>query len=109
MRLTIRWSPICTVGSIEPLGITRACTRVPSMKRNAMITQNHEIISRQTRLPMVGCCAGFGGALGAGADVCATSELTVSLHFQLHELGRIIAGVARSAEFAFVIFHGFPQ
>src|SRR5271156_1244612 len=56
-RLTIKWSPISTVSSIEPLGITRACTIVPSIRRNATITQNQETTSRQMRSLVVASAA----------------------------------------------------
>src|SRR5579875_2784784 len=110
MRLTMMWSPIFTVFSIEPLGITRACTRVPSMKMKARITQNHETTSRQTR-----CCAVAGARCGdfspdlPAALACRASAFTMRLHFQLHELRGICARVACRAEFSFGIAHRRAQ
>src|ERR1700733_5900111 len=90
---------------MEPLGITRACTMVPSISRNATITQNHETTSRQIFSLVVAAA----GLCFTGASPPAVSTFTMSLHFQLHELGRIVAGIARGAEFSFVIFHGRAQ
>src|SRR5580658_3505510 len=104
-RLTIKWSPTRTVFSMEPLGMTRACTIVPSISRNATITQNHETTSRQI-FSLVVAAAGF---CFTGASASAVSTFTMSLHFQLHELGRIVAGIARGAEFSVVIFHRRAQ
>src|ERR1700685_4394597 len=91
---------------MEPLGITRACTRVPSMKRKAKITQNHDITSCHMRSPVVTrsifSCRTFSGNTAS----VSTSAFTMSLHFELHQLSRIAAGVARRAEFSFRIFHG---
>src|SRR5579863_5371125 len=101
MRLTIRWSPIRTVFSIEPLGITRACATPPSIRMKANITQNQDTISRQTRSPVTEAR----GFLPSGARF-SISALTMSLHFELHQLSRIAAGVARRAKFSFRIFHG---
>src|SRR5579863_10333814 len=86
---------------MEPLGITRAWTRVPSMKRNATITQNQETTSRQTLSPVVAgwACVTFSSRSRSAATASSTSAFTMSLHFQLHQLGRIAAGVARCAEF----------
>src|ERR1700722_1601307 len=100
MRLTIRGSPISTVRSMEPLGITRACTNVPSMKRKAMMTQNQETTSRQT-LSLVVAGAGAGGSMACSPPIASASAFTMSLHFQLDQLGRIAAGVARGAKISF--------
>src|ERR1700733_6016662 len=86
---------------MEPLGITRACTMVPSISRNATITQNHETTSRQIFSLVVAAA----GLCFTGDSASAVSTFTMSLHFQLHELGRIVAGIARGAEFSLVIFH----
>src|SRR5579863_8952524 len=98
MRLTIKWSPTRTVFSIEPLGITRACTSTPSISRNATITQNQETISRQT-LSLVVSSGGCLRSLST-ATASSTSALTMSLHFELDQLGRVAAGIAGRAEFS---------
>src|ERR1700722_12356225 len=45
MRLIMRWSPISSVFSIEPDGITRAWQTVPLINRKAAITHSHPKIS----------------------------------------------------------------
>src|SRR4029077_7767929 len=97
-----------TVGTIDPLGITRACTSVPSMNRNARITQNQERISRQILSETVSRFAGVTFSLST-ATASSTSALTMSLHFELHQLSRIAAGVARRAKFSFRILERRPQ
>src|SRR5690348_5192216 len=103
----MRWSPMRIVFSIEPLGMTRAWTRVPSMKMNARITQNQDRSSRLSFWPGVsvvcGCC------LGLPLSLFDLSADTVSLHFQLHELGRIHTSVAGCAKFSFAILDGGAQ
>src|SRR5579862_3057577 len=89
---------------MEPLGITRAWTMVPSISRNARITQNQETTSRQIFSFVV---AAAGWLFSGGAS--AVSAFTMSLHFQLHQLGRVAARVARGAEFSFVVRGGFAQ
>src|ERR1700679_209608 len=69
---------------MEPLGITRACTSVPSMKRNARITQNHEITSCQIRSLAVISFVFSSGALSGNTASVSTSAFTISLHFELH-------------------------
>src|SRR5574340_441497 len=49
----IRWSPMSSVFSIEPEGITRACPMVPLISRNASATQNHASASLRTFWPVV--------------------------------------------------------
>src|SRR6202050_3189566 len=98
---------------MEPLGITRACTSVPSIKRNARITQNHEITSCQMRSPAVSSF-GFSSRTSSGNTASvSTSAFTMSLHFELHQFSRVAARVARRAEFSFGIFprraHGFER
>src|SRR5271170_1593761 len=95
-----------TVRSIEPLGITRAWTSEPSIKRKARITQNQERTSRQIWSFRV--AGAFTGTFST-ATASTTSAFTMSLHFELHQLNRIAAGVARRAEFSFVIFDGGAQ
>src|SRR5580704_15896632 len=41
-----RWSPISSVPSMEAEGITRACTIVPVIRKNASATQTQESSSR---------------------------------------------------------------
>src|ERR1700726_1254970 len=48
---------------MEPEGITRACTIVPVINRNARITHSQETASRTTSLPSVG----FGGFISTVA------------------------------------------
>src|SRR5580700_3353422 len=91
---------------MEPLGITRACTSVPSMKRNARITQNQEITSCQMRSLAVSCLTFSSGTPSGKTASVSTSAFTMSLHFELHQLSRIAAGVARRAKFSFRILHG---
>ena len=86
MRLKIKWSPIKTVFSIEPLGITRACTSVPSTNTNMSITQNQETTSRQTFVLNI-----FPLAVLSPARI---SAVTMRRRFELHELRRIVARVA---------------
>src|SRR6202050_532998 len=91
---------------MEPPGTTRPCPTVPSIKRNARITQNHEITSCQMRSPAVSSF-GFSSRTSSGDTASvSTSAFTMSLHFELHQFSRIAAGVARRAEFSFRIFHG---
>src|SRR5215472_10887201 len=46
MRLMMRWSPMSSVFSMEPEGMTRACPMVPLISRNTSPTQNQAITSR---------------------------------------------------------------
>src|SRR5579864_2845644 len=101
----MRWSPMRMVFSIEPLGITRAWTSVPSMKTNARITQNHERSSRLTFWP--GVSTGCGFALPFSFFVFSLT--TMGLHFQLHQFGGIASGVARRAELAVRVLDGGAQ
>src|SRR4029077_4729016 len=78
------------------------------MNRNARITQNQERISRQILSETVSRFAGITFSLST-ATASSTSALTMSLHFELHQLSRIAAGVARGAKFRFRIFHRRTQ
>src|SRR6266436_5611064 len=69
MRLMMRWSPMRSVFSIEPEGMTRAWPIVPLIRRKASPTQNQAITSRFTRWAM--------GSLGSAMALLAA--LTVSL------------------------------
>src|SRR5271156_5460312 len=89
---------------MEPLGITRACTSVPSMKRNAMMTQNQETTSRQT-LSLVVAGAGAWVSMARSTAIASASAFTMSLHFQLDQLGGIGAGVARGAEISLGVLY----
>src|SRR5580704_18432468 len=91
---------------MDPLGITRACTSAPSITRNARITQTHESTSRHTRSLTVS--ARFAGTFST-MTASPTSAATMSLHFELHQLRWVAAGVARRAKFSFRIFHSFAQ
>src|SRR5690242_18103131 len=97
------WSPMRMVFSIEPLGISRLCAIALSTKNNARISHTHERISRTTFWRVVfsgGTLFELAGWESAG---------TMGLHFQLHKLGGICAGVAGGAEMAFVVFDGGAQ
>src|ERR1051325_5783727 len=52
MRLMIRWSPMSSVFSIEPDGMTRAWPMAPLMSRKTRPTQNHAMTSRWIFVPM---------------------------------------------------------
>src|SRR5579864_7158882 len=129
MRLIIRWSPISSVFSMEPEGITRACPIVPLISRNTSATQNHAMTSRCTRLPTGTAFAGVSllflasafmfhrhGPLDCGVflkiRLHCVGHLAVPAaftHFQLHQIRRIHAGVARSAIVALGVVHCLPQ
>src|SRR5271156_7097361 len=82
-----------------------------------MITQNHETTSRHTLSLVVACsccCSSraFSSRSRSAATASSTSAFTMSLHFQLHQLRRIAAGVARCAELVVGvvrILHRQPQ
>src|SRR5271157_5053171 len=102
----IRWSPINKVSSIEPDGIMRACPSVPLISMNARITQNHAMISLFT-FALIGTSASFALfflLLPASAFTLHRHffghfiRARFFAHFQLHQVGRINARVARSAE-----------
>src|ERR1700735_2195656 len=77
---------------MEPLGITRACTRVPSIKRNARITQNHETTSCQIRsLAVSSFTLSSRTSSGKTASV-STSAFTMTLHFELHQFRKFETG-----------------
>src|SRR5690349_20600383 len=94
----MRWSPINTVFSIEPLGITRAWATPPSMRTKASATQNHEIASRT-----------IGFFLRGLRGKAPTSRFTMSLDFELNEFGGVAAGVAGGAKLPFSVADGLPQ
>src|SRR5690349_14705435 len=52
MRLMMRWSPMSSVFSIEPEGITRAWPMAPLMSRKTRPTQNHAMTSRWIFVPI---------------------------------------------------------
>src|SRR6202142_3744658 len=93
--------------------MTRACTSVPSINRNAMITQNQETTSRHTLSLEVACSwcywRAFSTRSRSAATASSTSAFTMSLHFELHQLGRIAAGVARRAKFSLRVLYGGAQ
>src|SRR5271165_5115717 len=118
MRLMIRWSPISSVFSIDPEGITRACPSVPLTSKNTRTTQNHAIISCFTRVPS--------GYFASGAPFFFTDLLALVFtfhhyflfelrcavffsHFQLHQVRRVYARIARRAELSILVSHRLPQ
>src|SRR5271168_4050031 len=138
MRLMMRWSPMSSVFSIEPEGMTRAWPMVPLIRRKASPTQNQASASRCTRLPTgsFGSSAVFAVAPPTSLPVgfCIVSAFTFHRHwlfksyvvrrvavlcvrrvsvaladFELHEIGRIDSGITRRAELAFSVIHGLAQ
>src|SRR5216684_1188291 len=123
MRLMMRWSPMRSVFSMEPEGITRAWPMVPLISKKARPTQNQAMISRCKRLP-IGSAGSFSasfcffsvfmlhrhGALGlrglaqiAGKRVARF--LVTFADFELHQVRRIIARITRRAKLSFGITH----
>src|SRR5216684_3384869 len=118
----MRWSPISSVFCIEPEGITRAWPSVPLISRNAMATHIQAMISRTTlrrsgrfspfffseftiHRHRSGCGLFFlPGRAGRGPPI----DLFV-IHFELHQLGRVVARIAGSAELAFGVAQGLLQ
>src|SRR5450755_2085539 len=130
MRLMIRWSPISSVFSIEPEGITRACPIVPLISMNANATQNHAMISRSTRWPTGRRFSSFSFSLFVASAFTfhrhralgrwvfyATTVRSIPEHIvggrfaylELHEVGRVHSSVARGAEAALGIVHRLFQ
>src|SRR5450755_4379020 len=126
MRLMIRWSPISSVFSIEPEGITRACPIVPLISMNANATQNHAMISRSTRWPTGRRFSSFSfsffvasaftfhrhRALGRWVfyttAVCRITEYIVGssfAHLELHEVRGVHSSVARRAVAPLSVVH----
>src|SRR2546423_8306564 len=118
----IRWSPMSSVFSIEPEGITRAWPMVPLISKNTSATQNHAITSRWMRCPTGGLtCVCVFFSLGRFASAFTFHRhrtldgvLTITIHrvtrfavraafahFQLHQVCGIHARVARRAEIVF--------
>src|ERR1700693_1719964 len=114
------------VFSMEPEGITRAWPMVPLMSKNTSATQNQAMISRCTRCPTgtLGCASllGLGSAFmfhrHGMFDWCFTSvavhDVTCLVrmalaHFQLHQVRRIDAGIARRAIAALRVAHRASQ
>src|SRR6516225_3973959 len=116
----IRWSPISSVFSIDPDGITRACPSVPLISMNARITQNQAMISLFTRAPSDESAASL-------ADpflmfTFAASAFTFHRHYlfdfrrccvfanlQLHQVGRIDTRITRRTEVPCGVIHRLPQ
>src|SRR5690242_10027673 len=111
-----------SVFSMEPEGITRACPIVPLISKKTSATQNQAMISRCTFCPTgtLGCDSflGLGSAFmfhrHGMFDRCfisvAVHHVTCFVHkslahFQLHQVRRIDAGVAGSAEVALRVVH----
>src|ERR1700730_809474 len=129
MRLMIRWSPMSRVFSMEPDGITRAWPMVPLMSIKASATQNQAMTSRCTRWPIgrfasiplsfvfasafmfhrhgtLGRCV-F-ASIAVHCITCLTARAAFA-HFQLHQVGRIHARVARRAVAPLRVIHRLLQ
>src|SRR5208282_746979 len=98
-RLTSTWSPMSSVLTMDSEGMTRACTNVPWMNRNARITHSQPRTSRSIR-SRADDASGVGGFLLAA---------TAGRHFQLHEFGGVHARIAGRAELSFGVAHRLPQ
>src|SRR5580704_1002651 len=127
MRLMMRWSPISSVFSMEPEGITRAWPMVPLIRRKARPTQNQAMISRWifvfTGRFSSSCVFFFSAftfhrhwALGGRGFTAVTLDSFAGLavgsafaHFQLHEIGRIVPRITRRTKLAFGIAEGLPE
>src|SRR5580692_4973033 len=138
MRLMMRWSPMRSVFSIEPDGITRAWPMVPLISRNASPTQNQASASRCTRLPMGSLDSSAFSPVSLPSSLplgfCFRSAFTFHRHwlfdrcvvrsiailrfrsvaialadFELHEIRRIDPGITRRTELAFGVIHGLAK
>src|SRR5579864_478670 len=118
---------------MEPEGITRACTMVPVIRKNASATHSHESNSRPMRRPSVDVSgapavkpARLGGSLARVAVSGGSGFMTAGLlfsafgaldrgggsghgYFDLHIFGKILAGVARGAKAAGGVADGLAQ
>src|SRR5208282_2310103 len=100
MRLMMRWSPMRSVSSMEPEGMTRACPMVALMSKKASPTQNHAMTSRCTRWPRgsFGSSTFLAGALAVPLAVslpigsCVVSAFTFHRHGSLD--GQIVGAIA---------------
>src|SRR5262249_48344369 len=71
---------------MEPDGITRACTIVPVMKRNARITHSQETTSRTMTLLTAGFCS---------AVTTSVSSAFIRHHLNLNKWRFLVPGSAR--------------
>src|ERR1700733_15040207 len=78
------------------------------MNRNARITQNQEMASRIARLFQNERFPSASSRASAW-DRDSTSAFTLCLHFELHQISRIDAGVTGGAELPIAIVHGFAE
>src|SRR5579859_3194561 len=113
----IRWSPMSSVFSMEPEGMTRAWPRVPLMSMKARMTQNQAMISLLT-LALMEASASLGEAPFLVFSLIASAftfhrydlgRLSIGrgfTDFELHQVRRIVACVARRTKFAFGIVDG---
>src|SRR5215469_4326712 len=131
MRLMMRWSPMSSVFSIEPDGMTRAWPMAPLINRKTRPTQNQAMISRWIfvftgRLASafsffvfsVFSLSGFtmhhhrpffGSSfiLYCNRRYAQFSVRSGSANFQLHKIGRVNARITRRTETVFGISDGF--
>src|SRR5690349_14384091 len=127
MRLMMRWSPMSSVFSIEPEGMTRAWPMAPLISKKTSPTQNQAMTSRWIFV--------FTGRLASAFFVFSFSLSVFTMHhhrpfcgrgfsfycnrrrarfsvgsrfayFQLHKIGRVNARITRRAEPAFGIGDG---
>src|SRR5215470_8042460 len=116
----IRWSPISSVFSIDPDGITRACPSVPLISMNARITQNQAMISLLARALSELSAASF--AVPFLISTFAASAFTFHRHclfdfsrrdvfadLQLHQVGRIHTRITRRTEAPVGVIQRLPQ
>src|SRR5208283_2927056 len=111
----IRWSPISSVFSMEPEGITRAWPIVPLISRKARMTQTHATIS----FPMRVLNENLRSVAERFLLALLVSAFTFHRHrfprfrifrdFQLHEVGGIDAGIATGTEISFRVAYRLAQ
>src|SRR5260370_10974073 len=121
MRLMMRGSPMSSVFSIEPEGMTRAWPIVPLMRRNTRPTQNHAITSRWILVftgKLASACLVFFSAFTFHhhRPLCGRGFVSISMgsfagfavgsafaHLKLHQIRRIVARITRRTKLAFGI------
>src|SRR5437763_1125072 len=131
MRLMMRWSPMRSVFSIEPEGMTRAWPMAPLISKKTRPTQNQAMTSR-----WIFVFTGTFASVFFAFSVFSFSVFTMHHHrpfsgrgfpyhcnrsfrrftgrighanFQLHKIGRINTRITRRAEPAFGISDGLLQ
>src|SRR5579864_520288 len=127
MRLMMRWSPISSVFSMEPDGMTRAWPTVPLISKKIRMTQNQAIISRHTFCCVVsfssGCvffCLAFmrhrNGSIGLYCGGVLHSRVFHQLsvgaafaNFELHKVRGIVARITRRAKRALGVVYCLAQ